>query len=139
MPSNAIIDSNRFINNTVGTQSGGAVVHVFSSPVSTIVSCNLFNGNMVPGEFPPPGGVVRVDYNNDQVTINNNNILANPANYDIAVGSWLTSLNAMHNFWGTTDPSVISERIYDYYDDFSLIEVLFTPFLTAPSPCAPMP
>lgn len=41
-------------------------------------------------------------------------------------------INATHNWWGTTNEVVIEERIYDYYDDYSLGRVLHEPYLMAP-------
>jgi hypothetical protein len=40
------------------------------------------------------------------------------------------------NWWGSVDPSAISDLIYDRDDDDALSRVNFTPYLTAPSPGA---
>lgn len=39
---------------------------------------------------------------------------------------------ATHNWWGTTDTSLVHERIYDYYDDISLDKVIFEPIASQP-------
>jgi len=65
-------------------------------------------------------------------TILHNNIQDN-TNYSIYLGSQL-GLNATDNWWGTTDPQIINQTIYDNKRDFNLATVVFTPFLTAPDP-----
>jgi hypothetical protein len=45
-----------------------------------------------------------------------------------------TNVDAVHNWWGTTDPAEIDEKIWDYNDDFNLGKVNYTPFLTEPNP-----
>jgi hypothetical protein len=47
------------------------------------------------------------------------------------------TLNATHNWWGTTDTQEISQSIYDFEDNFNLANVTFIPFLTEPNPEAP--
>ena len=37
-----------------------------------------------------------------------------------------------NNYWGTTDKTEISAKIYDFYDDFDLGKVTFEPYLTKP-------
>lgn len=37
--------------------------------------------------------------------------------------------NATYNYWGTLSANEISQKIYDFYDDFSLEKVEYTPFL----------
>jgi parallel beta-helix repeat protein len=78
------------------------------------------------------------------VTFTYNN-LEDISNYSIY--SWRTTnnFNATYNWWGTTDTSVIDQKIYDYNDDFNLGKVNYTPFLTEPNtqavpdPNAPLP
>ncbi|MEW5801121.1 MAG: MopE-related protein [bacterium] len=74
-------------------------------------------------------------------TISNNNIYDNPTQYDIYCDNPSASpvLNATNNYWGTEDEFEITERIYDWYDDSSKGKVEYYPFLTAPSPDAPLP
>jgi len=59
------------------------------------------------------------------------NIYAN-APYDIR-NMEADDVDAINNWWGTTDETLIQEHIYDYYDDYNLGRVLFKPFLTAPA------
>jgi parallel beta-helix repeat protein len=46
-------------------------------------------------------------------------------------------IDAINNWWGTTDTQVIKQSIYDAEDDFNLGTVNFVPFLTEPNPEAP--
>jgi hypothetical protein len=62
-------------------------------------------------------------------TILYNNIYGN-SNYNIRINI-PTNVNATYNWWGTTDTQAIDQSIYDYYDDFTLGKVIYTPFLTA--------
>ncbi|MEM2130046.1 MAG: right-handed parallel beta-helix repeat-containing protein [Candidatus Bathyarchaeia archaeon] len=38
-------------------------------------------------------------------------------------------INAMLNWWGSTNETFISQKIYDYYDDYNLGKVLYQPYL----------
>jgi len=44
-----------------------------------------------------------------------------------------TDVDAINNWWGTTNETLISAHIYDYYEDYNLGRVLFKPFLTFPA------
>jgi hypothetical protein len=73
-------------------------------------------------------------------TIEYNNIYGN-TEYGINMDGSLgipDDLNATYNWWGTTDPQEISQTIYDYYDNYNLGQLLFSPFLTAPNKEAPV-
>ena len=39
------------------------------------------------------------------------------------------NINATYNWWGTTDGKIISQKIYDFYDDYDLGIVFYKPFL----------
>jgi PKD repeat protein len=41
-------------------------------------------------------------------------------------------INATYNWWGTTNETLIREKIYDYYDDSNLGIVLYKPYLLGP-------
>lgn len=56
----------------------------------------------------------------------------------VSVGRDVTNFDAKNNYWGTTDPAVIEQRIYDAADDIELTaSIPYVPFLTAPHPSAP--
>ncbi|PVX27129.1 MAG: hypothetical protein CW716_03880 [Candidatus Bathyarchaeum sp.] len=42
-------------------------------------------------------------------------------------------MDATNKWWGTKNDTLISEKIYDYYDDYILGTVTFIPFLTEPN------
>jgi subtilisin family serine protease len=69
-----------------------------------------------------------------------NNFEFNPGDYDVYVSVPSTlkgELLASNNYWGTTDSSVISQRTFDYYDDYTLAKLIALPLLTSPSQTAP--
>lgn len=65
-----------------------------------------------------------------------NNIYAN-TNYNIN-SNVPDDINATFNWWGTTDTEAINQTIHDYYEDFNLGTVDFTPFLSELNPEAPI-
>ena len=48
------------------------------------------------------------------------------------VGFGFGTIVAMNNWWGTTDSGEISTLIFDIFDDATLSEVVFVPFLNVP-------
>lgn len=68
------------------------------------------------------------------ITIRYNNLEYNQKNI---VWQSSSNLDAADNWWGTTDPSAISQSIYDYKNDYNLGNVTFTPFLNATNSQAP--
>jgi len=54
--------------------------------------------------------------------------------YDVynTISYGVRDVNATNNWWGTTNTTLISEKIYDYYDDYTRSVVYFTPILTSP-------
>jgi hypothetical protein len=127
------ITGNSFLTNT--TDSG--VVQISRSG-STFIFCNLFMGNEATGSPSYPGEVIGIR-SPGSVAIGRNNILPGLSDYAVAVDSGTRPVDATNNYWGTTDASNIAQRIYDFFDDSTLPEVTFDPYLTAPSACAPPP
>ena len=70
-------------------------------------------------------------------TISNNNIFDN-TQYDFKLVQFSSDLTIANNWWGTTDTSAISQKIYDNNFDFNLGKVNFNPILTAPNSQAPV-
>jgi hypothetical protein len=104
-------------NNSDGLRAGAA----------TIIS-NTFTG--VRG---------RTIYSNFGVPIRiaGNNFAHNTGPYDIYNDNPAgQDMEATNNWWGTTDTSIIEERIYDFYDDFSKGRVLYALIAAAPAPDA---
>lgn len=74
-------------------------------------------------------GSIGVDlYNSDPTVIFTNNNIYGNSTYDLRNYSG-SDINATNNYWGTVVESEIDENIYDYYDDITLGEVIYNPFL----------
>ncbi len=88
--------------------------------------------------------VLLVEGTGQYLKVDNNNIEAN-SEYNIKLSGESGDIKATSNWWGTTDKSTISQKIYDTNRDFNLGTVNFEPFLTAknteavPNENAPMP
>ena len=66
------------------------------------------------------------------ITLNYNNLNnLNPTGYTV-YNNTPDTINARNNYWYTIDTSVINQKIYDFWDDFTLGEVFYQPFLTEP-------
>ncbi len=77
------------------------------------------------------------DINNN---INNNNIFGNAASYEFYNGNvqGTANIDAINNWWGTSDNTAIQGKIYDWIDDDSLGIVNFSPYLALPDTSAPV-
>jgi len=66
--------------------------------------------------------------------INGNDIFGNvPYNlYNEGSNESPIDINAQNNWWGTTDIPTIERKIYDYYDDFTLGKVIYSPIAMSP-------
>jgi hypothetical protein len=67
-----------------------------------------------------------------------NNIYGNH-NYNIQNTVPDNDINATYNWWGTTNTTIIDQLIYDYYEDFNLGKVTYTPTLSESNSDAPPP
>lgn len=68
--------------------------------------------------------------------ISQNNIFGN---IDQSIRNGLDSdINAVSNWWGTTNTSLIDQSIIDFYDDWALGKVNYSPILDSFNPDAPM-
>ena len=121
-------------NNTIenNTATSNAVVYFNGSNSDEFVH-NLLGGN-VDNQSPKT-----TLYVNGLPTINYNDLL-NPSNtFEIynKNSSGGGNLDAAYNWWGTTDASIIAEKIYDFEDDFSKGLVDYSPLLGASSATPP--
>ena len=131
------ITSNSFVSNTSSLRLGSSVINVQSEAISTTISCNTFVGNQVSGNPPQDSATIYVSYDN-QLVVSQNNFYPGMGYYEVSVGPFAsTDIDATNNYWGTTNQSDIASLIYDFYDDFNLGKVNFTPFLVVASACAP--
>ncbi|MCS7125287.1 MAG: right-handed parallel beta-helix repeat-containing protein [Candidatus Bathyarchaeota archaeon] len=114
---------NKIVMNGAEYKEGSGGIGVGSNSQATIAN-NTISGNL---------NGVTLSYSPSLII--HNNIMGNKY-YDARLwGSH--DVNVTYNWWGTTDTSLIDERIWDFYDDFRLGKVIYTPFLSAPSPGAP--
>ncbi len=70
------------------------------------------------------------------LNIQGNNFEFNTGSYDIE-NLTPNNITAQNNWWGTADPAVIGQRIFDYYDDYTKGIVLYTPVDSGPIRSAP--
>ena len=121
------IQNNLIVNNSVGI-----LINVYESGSGPYIENNTITDNTV-------GVQVAYSFGNNSPSLNysitDNNIYGN-ANYNFKY-QLPTNVLAIYNWWGTTDTQVISQGIYDYYNDFTLGKVTYSPFLTAANNEAP--
>jgi hypothetical protein len=144
----SLIQGNVIINNNCGVE----FVRQNNDVKNNIVANNTYGikaqGNLIEQNFVANNqwGVIGGGIAQNNTIINNivgargctlhfNNIYGNTYN----VNASTMNENVTYNWWGTTDSAEISQKIYDYDDDFTLGRVNFTPFLTALNPSAPSP
>ncbi|MCW4018769.1 MAG: right-handed parallel beta-helix repeat-containing protein [Candidatus Bathyarchaeota archaeon] len=151
-------NTNAFINNNV-IDSSFAGIKIFSSGTIAIEK-NLLTRNI---NAIQTGTDTQIK--NAQVTIQNNTITKNwwgfylsaiPSpmtvinnnienntheNIDLSPGQSYAGLsgnvNAVSNWWGTTDSQAIQQTIIDFNNDYDIGTVNFIPFLSEPNPNAP--
>lgn len=131
--SDMTITHNRFLNNkgAIGFRNSKAVV-----------SHNLIEDNKFFGIFPKDEVQAEISHNEitankkgiylfqaQGLTITNNNIYDN-IDYDVAVAEAQDfDVDARRNWFGSTDPAKIDERIFDKKDDAEMGSILIEPIL----------
>ena len=114
--SSGLVQGNLIANsNGVGLQVGTATV------VSNTLTGNKGNTLVIASGTP---------------TITANNLELNTGTYDL-VNNTANPISATLNWWGATDNGTIDTRVYDYFDDFNLGRLTYTPVLTGPVQDAP--
>jgi hypothetical protein len=133
------VEDNVVLNNYYGVYAHGV-----SSVEKNVIANNYYG--LIQGKTVSYNTVTHNTYGilGGAASINFNNIFEN-SKYNLDVGSntfYKTSgnnaLDATNNWWGTTSDSAISQTIYDYKNDFNLVKVNYTPFLTSADPSAPI-
>jgi hypothetical protein len=109
------INNNLIINNNIGLEIGDAIVQ--NNTIANNQIAITLNNAVSP-------------------TISGNNI-ENSSQYSIKLSSTSNNINASDNWWGTTGTQAINQTIYDFKYDFTLGNVTFVPFLTAPNTQSP--
>lgn len=106
-------------------------LYVFGKDTLADITSNKIWSNDYGIEINGHGGFVS---QHTQANINNNSFDGN-INYDIYVSNFSdptkSTINAKRNWWGTTNPASMSERIYDYSDNSRALVVDFSDFLDA--------
>jgi hypothetical protein len=128
------IANNTIANNMAYAGNGGGI----EGGNGTIITGNTISNNFaVYGGAIWGGGTIRYNTITDTTPyairirsafIRTNNIYAshysayNEANPAVNV-------DARYNYWGTTDTAIITTKIHDFYDDFTIGKVIYKPFL----------
>lgn len=125
------IQRNSILLNGTGNQyySGGIFMRSGCASYSVDIDYNLIWGNNT-------DGVKLTDYTWATFDMHHNTLYGNEP-YDVEILHTTQSISATLNYWGTDDGDQISSQIYDYYDSFTLGEVLYDPYYEAPSSSAP--
>jgi hypothetical protein len=144
------IRDNILVNNSIGI--GGPAVNGYSSGDSAATKARkvTIESNLIVGSQTGVGvGLKDVNSNIQKNTITNYSVAVTltscpsaTINFNniqnctksIMLTDTIANIDATNNWWGTTDTEAIAQTIYDYYDDFYLGKVNFTPFLTEPTP-----
>lgn len=141
------IENNTITNSTVGISIGILIRAWFSTNIPEIRN-NLITQNDVGIQYTisrqelystrqtiienntiAQNGIgIKFIYATDEYQIINNNIQDN-AQYNIYLETTYNEVNVTGNWWGTADQTEIANAIYDYYKDFNLGKVSYTPFL----------
>jgi len=95
---------------------------------NTVVDCR--NGISFPDYLNPEGL--------DRVSILYNNIYGNAYAVEVGKKDPRITINVTYNWWGTTNTSLIDEKIYDQKDDRRLSLVNYMPILSSPSMAPPI-
>jgi len=155
-----IIKHNAITNNTASGYHNGGGIYLTEGNYNVTIANNLIesnsaqNGSAIWVDNQATGGDpnLEIKYNeiiNNSTTsdlsstlrisafdsiINYNNILNNAATYELynENASTSSSVDAKHNYWGTTEESEIQTKIYDWYDDGSKSTVVFEPIAAQP-------
>jgi len=142
---------NVFVHNQMGLNIFVVVTGYHYTPGPVYVEYNLFADNegeglrygthLVPlyisyNTITNNGVGIEVLLGGEDSVVHHNNIHSN-SRYDFRSCGDYEDIDAKHNWWGTTDISLIDQHIYDYYDDLTLSKVIYEPFATGPIPGTP--
>jgi subtilisin family serine protease len=126
MGGDPLIRRNLFSNSGTSIESSSYSVISGGNPIAT---SNTIAGSQVGSIFLVYSAVSRYGWNN---------LVRNWSTYDFyRHPSVQADVDASLNYWGTTDESEISARIFDYYDDFEPGKIVFMPILESPYLDAP--
>ncbi|MGD6852613.1 MAG: hypothetical protein ACQCN6_11190 [Candidatus Bathyarchaeia archaeon] len=149
----SLIDSNKIYGGKTGIISGSATVlrntvvgcdvgidaQVFSTVEKNLILNNnrygIINRGTITSNNTIANNTVGIYAAEASLIIYNN--LENNVEYNLHLNpDTAANIDASENWWGTTDFTIIDQKIYDYNDDFNLGKVTYTPVLTAANPQA---
>jgi PKD repeat protein len=118
---NIEVTNNLVINNTWG----GIVFQAGSNEIPEIFEYNTvaYNDDGIKIE----GATKDISYSWQR-----NNIYNNSYNVKNGISKNLGDWDFRRNWWGTTNSTIIEDKIYDDDEDFNLGKVIYNPFLTSP-------
>lgn len=124
----ALVMNNVIKDNTIGINGTSIIKQntITGNNTGIVASGNIISKNIISGNEI---GILTGEYKYLQLSVSRNNIFDN-LDYNIKVQT-SADIDAVNNYWGTTDTTIIDEKIYDYYDDISLGKVNYIPFATA--------
>lgn len=111
-----VSNNNITLNSGVGIEVGG-----WGTDGVLSITGNVITGNDI--------GVYGYRSDTSNVHIHFNDIY-DSTSHDFRVSSY-NDWNATHNYWGTTNATIISECIYDFFDDFTVGRAYYSPALNA--------
>jgi hypothetical protein len=115
--------------NLIKGSETGLIVSLSNSPID-IVS-NTITGNEVGVSLSGDTSSISL------LTINQNAIYDNT---NLNARTWFTDdISMVNNWWGTTNPASIEEKLYDNADDFRVGSIIYTPFLSTRPSSSPLP
>ncbi len=138
------IDSCNFVQNQLGLNC-----HINGNKSINVINCNFYENitgiDISYSDNPMPLKIYNSHiYNNDigiQVySMSSENCeIANCSLYEnhsyqikSSVSNKQFNINAINNWWGTTNEQEIVESLYDFYDNFNLNKIIFKPYLLGP-------
>jgi parallel beta-helix repeat protein len=107
------ITYNTIKDNYWGISSSGASIIKYNNITNNTIGIQTDYG----GAYPTPKVNENNIYNNKDFNINNTNF---------------QQLNATNNWWGTTNTSIIDDKIFDYHDNGKYGEVIYKPIRKSP-------
>ena len=125
-------ESGEISGNLITENSSPMHILVNSGSDNLCVQKNTIKNNTILDQEDEPPGVVKAHSD-----LSNNNIYDNNAANSLVVYFGTGEVDVTNNYWGTDDPNVISDLIYDYYDDFNYAEAIYEPIATEPIAGAP--
>ena len=105
----------------------GASGAPWTTQTTVTATANTFSRNTVG---------IQTGYYDGNATISGNNIYEN-TEYNFKLLQSIKDVKASNNWWGTTDASVINQKIYDNQMDFNLGHVITVPLMSSPASGAP--